>query len=202
MLSIFFWSSGVEYDFFGIGEFGGCKSRKNDFGLQFRFFYYERASLIGGIAVKTGESIVTVTTIKTQYPEDSPNIRQVILSHVRESKTVLDSGFYVTDSGFQVLYSTINLSAELGFWIQMASGISDSFSCFPDSKAQDSGFHKQNFSNCEIRILPKFGWLQLYRSISMDNISMVGTELTFFAKNFHQHALEYFNDNDVTIFIS
>ena len=71
----FFSSSGVEYDFFGIGEFWGCKSRKNDFGLQFRFFYYERASLTGGLAVKTGQSIVTVMTIKTQYPEDSPNVR-------------------------------------------------------------------------------------------------------------------------------
>ena len=71
----FFSSSGVEYDFFGIGEFWGCKSRKNDFGLQFRFFYYERASLIGGLAVKTGQSIVTIMTIKTQYPEDSPNVR-------------------------------------------------------------------------------------------------------------------------------
>ena len=100
-------SPGVEYDFFGIGEFWGCKSRKNDFGLQFRFFYYERASLIGGLAMKTGESIVTVMTIKTQYSQDSPNVRYVISSHVRESKTVLDSGFHVADSGFQVLDSSV-----------------------------------------------------------------------------------------------
>ena len=39
----------------------------------------------------------------------------------------------------------------LGFWILIVSGIPDSLSCILDSKAQDSGFHKQNFP--EIRIL-------------------------------------------------
>ena len=55
---------------------------------------------------------------------------------VRESKTVLDSGFHTVDSGFQYL------SLELGFWIPVVSGILDSLSCIPDSKDQDSGFHK------------------------------------------------------------
>ena len=58
---------------------------------------------------------------------------------VRESKTVLDSGFHTVDSGFQYL------SLELGFWIPVVSGILDSLSCIPDSKDQDSGFHKQKF---------------------------------------------------------
>ena len=61
------------------------------------------------------------------------------LPHVRESKTVLDSGFHTLDSGFQVLDSSL-LSAELGFWIPIVSGISDSLSCIPDSKTQNSGF--------------------------------------------------------------
>ena len=39
----------------------------------------------------------------------------------------------------------------LGFWILIVGGIPDSLSCILDSKAQDSGFHKQNFP--EIRIL-------------------------------------------------
>ena len=34
---------------------------------------------------------------------------------------------------------------KLGFWIPIISRIPDSLSCIPDSKAQDSGFHKQNF---------------------------------------------------------
>ena len=34
---------------------------------------------------------------------------------------------------------------ELGFRISIVSGIPDSLSCIPDSKAQDSGFHKQRF---------------------------------------------------------
>ena len=34
---------------------------------------------------------------------------------------------------------------ERGFWISIVSGISNSLSCIPDSKVQDSRFHKQIF---------------------------------------------------------
>ena len=34
---------------------------------------------------------------------------------------------------------------EPGFWIPIVSGILDSLSCIPDSKAQDSGFHIPEF---------------------------------------------------------
>ena len=54
--------------------------------------------------------------------------------HVRESKKVLDSGFYAVDSGFQTL------SVELEFWIPNVSRIPDSLSCIPDTKAQDYEF--------------------------------------------------------------
>ena len=69
--------------------------------------------------------------------------------HVRESKTVLDSGFHVVDSRFQVLDSK-SLSVGLGFWIPIVSGIPDSMSCIPDSKTRDCGFHKQNFSGSRV----------------------------------------------------
>ena len=72
--------------------------------------------------------------------------------YVRESKTVLDSGFHSVDSGFQLLDSR-SFSMELGFRISIVSGIPNSYSCIPDSKAkipdstgknfQDSGFHMQ-----------------------------------------------------------
>ena len=57
--------------------------------------------------------------------------------HVRESRTVLDSGFYdcgihIPGTGFQYL------SVELGFWNPVVSGIPDSLSCIPVSKTQDS----------------------------------------------------------------
>ena len=38
-----------------------------------------------------------------------------------------------------------SLSVEPGFWIPILSRIPDSLSCIPDSKARDSGLHKQNF---------------------------------------------------------
>ena len=55
--------------------------------------------------------------------------------HVRESSTVLDSGFHdcrirIPGTGFQYL------SVELGFWIPVVSGIPDSLSCIPVSKTQ------------------------------------------------------------------
>ena len=50
------------------------------------------------------------------------------------------------DSGFQLLDSR-SFSVELGFRIRIVSGIPDSYTCIPDSKAQDSGFHKQNFQD-------------------------------------------------------
>ena len=40
---------------------------------------------------------------------------------------------------------TKRIQDNLGFWIPIISGIPDSLSCVPDSKAQDSGFHKQKF---------------------------------------------------------
>lgn len=67
--------SGVNFDFFGIGEYWGCRSKYNDFGLQFRLFYFERASLIGGVALKAGVSVITVMTIKTIRARDSPIVR-------------------------------------------------------------------------------------------------------------------------------
>ena len=50
------------------------------------------------------------------------------------------------DSGFP------SLSVELGSWIPILSGIPDSFSCIPDSKSQDSRFHRNNFSNSRILV--------------------------------------------------
>ena len=48
------------------------------------------------------------------------------------------------DSGFSLL-DLKSFSVDLGFRIPIVSGILDSYSCIPDSKAQDFGFHKQNF---------------------------------------------------------
>ena len=44
--------------------------------------------------------------------------------------------FHAMDSG---------LSVECGFWIPIVTRILDSLSCIPDTKAQDSRFHKQKF---------------------------------------------------------
>ena len=60
----------------------------------------------------------------------------LVSPQVRESKTVLD-----LDSTPGISES---LSVELGFRIPIDSGIVDSLSCIPDSKAKDSGFHSNN----------------------------------------------------------
>ena len=41
---------------------------------------------------------------------------------------------------------------ELGFRIPIVSGIPDSLSCIPFSKAQDSGFHNSDFPDSGFRI--------------------------------------------------
>ena len=49
----------------------------------------------------------------------------------------MDSRFHVLDSGI--------CQSNFEFWIPVFNGIPDSLSCFPDFKAQDSGFYTQNF---------------------------------------------------------
>ena len=53
-------------------------------------------------------------------------------------------GFQIPGTGFQ------SLSVELGLCFPIISGIPDSLSCIPDSKPQESGFHKQNFPRLQI----------------------------------------------------
>ena len=64
---------------------------------------------------------------------------------VRESNTVLETGFHAQDSGFQACTCFQSFLVELGFWIPVLNRILDSLSCIPYSKAQDSRFHKQKF---------------------------------------------------------
>ena len=66
---------GVEYDYFGIGEFWDCKSVENNFGIQTRFYAYKGASLTGAVAIKAGASIVTITTQVRSLPGDLPTLR-------------------------------------------------------------------------------------------------------------------------------
>ena len=66
---------GIEYDYFGIGQFWDCFSIKNDFGYQVRFYYYGRTSFTGAIAIKTGQSVVTITTANPASSTDMPILR-------------------------------------------------------------------------------------------------------------------------------
>ncbi len=78
-LDIFFdlarFFAGIEYDYYGIGEFWGCKSLFNDFGMQFRFFAYQRASLTGGVAIKAGQSVLSIMTVNTSDNQEFPKLR-------------------------------------------------------------------------------------------------------------------------------
>ena len=83
-------------------------------------------------------------------PTPSLNVQwqKLISPHVRKTKRVLDSGFHSLDSGFLasgtwILDSTLwipdSLVVEPGFRIAIVSGIPDSFSWIPHSKAKNSG---------------------------------------------------------------
>ena len=73
---------------------------------------------------------------RLMYNNCSADSRQ-LSPHVKESNTVLDSVFCTVDSGIQGTGFQY-LSAELGFWIPIVSGV-------PDFKTWDFRFHKQNF---------------------------------------------------------
>ena len=79
--------------------------------------------------------------------------------YVRESRTVLDSGFHTVDSGFQ-LFGFQYLSVELVFWIPIVIRVADSSSCTPDSKTPGSGIHGKNFPDSltwvEINFMTQF----------------------------------------------
>ena len=51
-------------------------------------------------------------------------------------------GFRIPGTGYRIFFS--------GTWIPVVSGIPDSLGCIPDSKAQDSGFHRQTFPRFRI----------------------------------------------------
>ena len=65
---------------------------------------------------------------------------------------------------------------ELRFRISIVSGISVSFRCIPDSKAQDSGFHKQKFPG--FRSIPESRFPNMGERISLD--TSISTKLIYF----------------------
>ncbi|XP_068732633.1 uncharacterized protein [Montipora capricornis] len=92
---------GIEFDYFGIGEFWGCKSIFNDFGIQFRYFAYQRASLTGGVAVKLGQSVLTIMSLKSINPQEYPKLRidgeLVNISAHTGQKMRLDNGSVIME---------------------------------------------------------------------------------------------------------
>ena len=82
------------------------------------------------------------------------NALDFLKGNPRQSR-ILDSTLWIPDSGFQFL------SVELEFWIPIVSGIPDSLSCIPDSKAQDSRFHQQKFPDSEI-LIPLHGVISIF----------------------------------------
>ena len=85
-----------------------------------------------------------------------PWVTAKISRHVRESKTVLDSGFHAVDSRVQLLDSR-SFSVELGFRIPIVSGILDFYGCIPDSKAQGFRIPQAKFSKIAESGFPYMG---------------------------------------------
>ena len=72
--------------------------------------------------------------------------------HVRESKTVLDSGFHITDSGFQVLDSNLcQWNLDSGFQSQV--GFRILWAVFQIPKPRIPYSTSINFLDCRIQIL-------------------------------------------------
>ena len=88
-----------------------------------------------------------LTTLRGNSANLLVRIEIAVSLHVRESKTVLDSGFHAVDSGFQLLDST-SFSVELGFRIpNLYSGLEGPGFQIPQAKRfLDSGFQVQKFA--------------------------------------------------------
>ena len=112
---------------------------------SFKFFISLRTTL-GNTPIPAWVNMLAFAGYASVCPE-SPQ--------VRESEIVLD------------LDSTPG-TVELGFRIPIDSGIVDSLSCIPDSKAKDSGFHSNNLLDIGIlqakisrdpeSVFPYIGW--------------------------------------------
>ncbi|XP_062500732.1 uncharacterized protein LOC134177969, partial [Corticium candelabrum] len=69
-------ADGLEFDYFGIGEFWDCRSKENDFGVQLRFFGYKTTSFTGAVAIKTGNITTTIYTLNNSTGQTSlPKLR-------------------------------------------------------------------------------------------------------------------------------
>ena len=80
-------------------------------------------------------------SIKRMFKYHSPHVRELIQWNPRGS-WILDTTPWIPDSRHLI---PIFFLVELGFWIPILSRIPNSLSCIPESKVQDSEFHKQNF---------------------------------------------------------
>ena len=133
-------SLGVNFDFFGIGEFWGCKSLRNDFGLQYRFFYYERASLIGGVALKAGHSLFTVMTIKTDRPRDSPVVRYV--TNITQTKKTVTVKFVVSRCACYKLQRDFGLFCSVKHFTEGGVNANHNVTCSPSLAENESRLFK------------------------------------------------------------
>ena len=105
---------------------------------------------------KAGQLLTSVTR------KDVGNTHFKVFS-ITPYKEIQDSlGFQIPRCGFRIPSTGFQfLSVELEFWIPIVSGISDSLSCIPDSKVQDSRFHQQKFSDSEI-LIPLHGVISIF----------------------------------------
>ena len=90
-----------------------------------------------------------------------------VSTFVRESKTVLDSGFHAVDSGFQLLHGSQFFVGGTWIWIPIVNGISDSLSCILDSNAQNPDSTSKNFPDYGIRIRLHIAKRYQHRSINL-----------------------------------
>ncbi|XP_035695383.1 uncharacterized protein LOC118429110 [Branchiostoma floridae] len=122
---------GRAFDYHGIGEFWDCKSPENDFGVQTRMFGFRGASLVGAAAVKTGHSVVTITTPQNATEKSLPILRMDgQLQSINTGQTyVLNNGTVhlvaeipsTTESGEVVLFSfTFESGASVAFDIRFS----------------------------------------------------------------------------------
>ena len=80
---------------------------------------------------------VLVTAVGNTLREELPHVKDSLGFWIPRPR------FCIPGTGFR------SLLVKFGFWIPIFSRVPDSLSCIPNSKAQDSGFHKKKFPGAQ-----------------------------------------------------
>eukprot|EP00118_Oscarella_pearsei_P021145 m.235962 g.235962 ORF g.235962 m.235962 type:complete len:1784 (+) comp40130_c0_seq16:813-6164(+) len=106
---------GLDFDYFDIGVYWGCMSRENDFEVQLAFFKYQGTSLVGGVALKVGDGVLTLVS------ENNSSVLSLL--RINGTKTEVAPGDVLELSQGDVTLYVTNDTGFVLYFVQYRNGI-------------------------------------------------------------------------------